>query len=86
MSELRHDRASIRAHRERVIKKKKKLFDAIWVGGYLGDKDNFTHMKSSNWTTANTLGKLSKHSTHHHSCYMCTVRYERAKNKYQGIV
>ena len=82
MSELRHDRASIRAHRERIIKKKKKLLDSIWYGGYTGE---YARYPSPN---PPPLGKLAKHSTHHHSCSMCSERYNRAHEKklYQGIV
>lgn len=46
---LRHSRAMARHHRERVIKRRQKLFDVIWHGGYQD--------------TPGTLAKFSAH--HH---------------------
>lgn len=66
---LRHSRAMTRHHRERIIKKKKKQLDAIWINGWEGQ-------------TNNDLGRLAKHSWHHHACSMCTEKFKRNKWRY----
>lgn len=82
MSDLRHSRGIVRAQRERIIKKKKALLDSVLIGGYLGDKN--IRFPLSRTYNPPPLGKLSKHSLHHHRCDYCVIRYNRAKEKRIG--